>query len=177
MSVGLLLLRLVVGALFVGHGTQKLFGWFGGHGLRGTAGFMESLGFRHGRWAAVAAGLAETVGGLLLACGLLTPLAAAAIVGVMVTAALCVHVRNGVWNANGGVELPLVYAAAATTLACTGPGAYAMDAVLGLELSGPWYGLTAVALGFLAALVALAFRRTPVPAAASRPSPTEQVAA
>ncbi|HXF57718.1 MAG TPA: DoxX family protein [Actinomycetota bacterium] len=177
MSVGLLLLRLVVGALFVGHGTQKLFGWFGGHGLRGTAGFMESLGFRNGRWAAVAAGLAETVGGLLLACGLLTPLAAAAIVGVMVTAALCVHVRNGVWNANGGVELPLVYATAATALAFAGPGAYSVDSVLGLELSGPWYGLAAVALGFLAALAATAFRRAPVPAAASQPSPTEQVAA
>lgn len=124
MTIGLLILRVSVGALFVGHGTQKLFGWFGGHGIEGTAGFMRSLGYRSGRAAAVLAGLAETFGGLFLAMGLLTPLAAAAIIGVMFNASVRVHRMHGVWNSSGGFELPLVYAAGALALACTGPGAF-----------------------------------------------------
>lgn len=75
-----------VRALFIGHGTQRLFGWFGGHGPAGTGGMLESLGFRPGRPLAVVTGLAEAGGGLLVALGLLTPLGAAAIIGVMATA-------------------------------------------------------------------------------------------
>src|SRR5205085_8099803 len=88
MDVGMLILRLVVGALFIGHGTQKLFGWFQGHGLEGTAGFMESLGYRPGKRYAALGGLAEAGGGALLVLGLLTPLAAALIVGMMLNAIL-----------------------------------------------------------------------------------------
>ena len=159
MTIGLLILRGVVGALFVGHGVQKLFGWLGGHGIEGTAGFMDSLRYRNGRVAAVLAGLAEALGGLALVLGLLTPLAAAAIIGVMVNAVATVHLRNGLWNANGGMELPLVYAAAATALAFAGPGSFSLDAALGLDLTGVVDGVGAVVLGTAVALAALAWRR------------------
>ena len=106
MALGLLILRVLVGALFIGHGTQKLFGWFGGHGIDGTAGFMESVRYRDGRKAAVLAGVTETVSGALLVLGFLTPIAVAGIVGVMLNAIVAVHWPNGVWNANGGFELP-----------------------------------------------------------------------
>jgi putative oxidoreductase len=101
MAVGLLILRVVVGALFFGHGAQKLFGWFGGHGIDGTAGFMDSLEYRNGRVAAMLAGLTETISGLLLAVGLLTPLAAAGIIGVMVNATATVHWRKGLSSRQG----------------------------------------------------------------------------
>jgi putative oxidoreductase len=175
MSLGLLVLRVVVGALFVGHGTQKLFGWFGGHGLDGTGAWMESLGFRRGRFWAGVAGLAESLGGLLLALGFLTPLAAAAIIGVMTTAVLAVHLRNGVWNSNGGYELPLVYATAATALAFTGPGAYSLDRITGLAIDPVTSGIVALVLGLLAGTLVNALRAEPV--AAGAPSPEERVAA
>jgi putative oxidoreductase len=159
MTIGLLILRGVIGALFVGHWVQKLFGWLGGHGIEGTAGFMDSLRYRNGRVAALLAGLAETVGGLALILGLLTPLAAAAIIGVMVNAVATVHLRNGLWNTNGGIELPLVYAAAATALAFAGPGSFSLDAALGLDLTGVVYGVWALVLGTAVALAALAWRR------------------
>ena len=175
MSIGLLLLRVIVGGLFVGHGTQKLFGWFGGHGLDGTGAWMESLGFRRGRvWAAIG-GLAESLGGLLLALGFLTPLAAAAIVGVMTTATMAVHLRNGVWNTNGGYELPLVYAAAATAIAFMGPGAYSVDRLIGLSIEPVTSGLVALVLGLVAGALANAVRTQP--AMAEAPSVEERVAA
>jgi len=174
-SIGLLLLRVIVGGLFVGHGTQKLFGWFGGHGLDGTGAWMESLGFRRGRvWAAVG-GLAESLGGLLLALGFLTPLAAAAIVGVMTTATMAVHLRNGVWNTNGGYELPLVYAAAATAIAFMGPGAYSVDRLIGLSIEPVTSGLVALVLGLVAGALVNAVRTQP--AMAEAPSVEGRVAA
>src|SRR5215213_7846155 len=97
MDLGRTALRFVVGPLFVGHGTQKLFGSFGGHGLEGTGGFFESLGLRPGRRHATGAGVAELGGGVLLTLGALTPLAAAAISGVTVTAIRKVHLKNGPW--------------------------------------------------------------------------------
>src|SRR3954465_4787287 len=90
-------LRALIGGLFVGHGTQKLFGWFGGHGIEGTSGFFESLGLKPGKRTAVAAGAAEAGGGALLAAGLLTPVAGAAIAGTMVTAIRHVHLQKGPW--------------------------------------------------------------------------------
>lgn len=158
-SLGLLIVRAVIGALFVGHGTQKLFGWFGGHGVDGTAGFMESLRYRDGRTAAVLAGLTETVSGALLAIGFLTPLAVAGIIGVMVSAMVTVHWRKGLWNVNGGIELPLVYAVIVSALAVTGPGQISLDAVLGLGLRGIAFGIGAVVVGVIAAVVALSMRR------------------
>src|SRR3989442_4204328 len=107
MTVGLFVLRVVVGALFVGHGVQKLFGWFGGHGVEGTAGAMESLRYRNGRVAALGAGLTETASGLMLALGFLTPLAGSGIIGMMVSPSPTVHVRNGLVNAHGAFKRPL----------------------------------------------------------------------
>jgi putative oxidoreductase len=158
MAIGLLILRVVVGALFVGHGVQKLFGWFGGPGLEGTTRFMRSLGYRNARIAALTAGVTETASGLFLGIGFLTPLAVAGIVGVMINAAATVHRHNGLWNAQGGLELPLVYAVIATSLGFTGAGAFSLDRVIGLHLAGAAYGVGAVALGLVAAMVALAMR-------------------
>jgi uncharacterized membrane protein YphA (DoxX/SURF4 family) len=91
MNLGLLLLRLTVGLTIAAHGSQKLFGWFSGPGLSGTGQFFTMLGFPPGRRHASMAGLSETVGGLLLALGLLTPLAAAAKIAVMIVAVFSVH--------------------------------------------------------------------------------------
>src|SRR5262245_27198124 len=116
MDVGLLVLHGLVGLLFVGHGAQKLFGAFGGHALEGTAGVMDSLGLKPGRRHALASGLAEFGAGILLALGLLVPLAAALIIAVMITASYLVHLDKGIWNQNGGIELPLIYGAIAFAL-------------------------------------------------------------
>ena len=156
MELGLLAIRVVVGLLFVGHGAQKLFGAFGGHGLKGTAGFMESLGMKPGRRHAMAAGATEAGGGALLALGLLTPLAAAGIIAVMVVAIATVHFRNGVWNADQGYELNLVYIAAAFAIATVDAGHWSLDHALGLDLTGAGWGLAALAAGILGAAGALA---------------------
>ena len=167
MDVGVLILRLVVGGLLFGHGTQKLFGWFGGGGLSGAAGMVGSLGFRPAPLFAVLNGLAEAGGGVLLALGLLTPLGAAGIIGVMLAASLAVHLKNGMWNQNGGMELPLTNLTAAAAVAWIGPGPYSLDAVLGLELAGTWWGLGALGLGVGTALIVLAIRRSPAEAEGS----------
>lgn len=161
MNEGLLLLRVVFGGLIAAHGAQKLFGWFGGYGLAGTGGFFESLGFRPGRLFALAAGIGETAGGLLLALGLLGPLGAAVVLSVMVVAAVTVHWEHGVFATNNGIELPLLYAAAAAGLALIGHGAWALDAALGLAwLSTPAIGALAIAAGIVAGLANVAIRQT-----------------
>jgi putative oxidoreductase len=159
MSIGLLILRLVVGLLFVGHGTQKLFGWFGGGGPDHTAGMVESLGYRPGRAMATAGGLAETLGGLSLALGFLTPLGAAAIIGMMLNATLSVHLKNGVWNTKGGFELPLVNAAVAAAVAFAGPGKVSIDHLLGFTPGDLISGLLAILIGGVVGLVVYASRR------------------
>ncbi|HKC40510.1 MAG TPA: DoxX family protein [Gemmatimonadales bacterium] len=161
MSIGLLILRLVVGLALAGHGTQKLFGWFGGYGLNGTAGFLEQLGFIPGRRNALFAGLAETAGGLLLALGLATPVAAAMIVAVMMVAAVSVHLKHGFFAHNQGYEYTLVLAIAALTIAFTGPGPISLDALLGLPDTGVAWGLGALAVGLGGGAVQLANRQVP----------------
>ncbi len=152
-SVALLILRLVVGALFVGHGTQKLFGWFEGGGPEGTGRMMGSLGYRPGRQAAVLGGVLETGGGLLLGFGLATALGAALVIAMMVSAALSVHLRNGVWNSKGGFELPLVFATVAVAFALAGPGHYSLDAAVGWRPWGAVVGTVAILLAVAVAVV------------------------
>ncbi len=130
-DIALLILRLVLGGIFVAHGAQKLFGSFGGHGLKGTAGFFEQIGLKPGRMMALLAGLAEFGGGLLVLVGFLTPLGAFAIIAVMAMAIVKVHVPNGFFNESGGYEFNLVLIAVAVALILTGSGAYGIDAALG----------------------------------------------
>jgi putative oxidoreductase len=147
MKLGLTILRTIIGALFFGHGTQKLYGWFGGHGLDGTGQFFESLGLRPGRKHATMAGAAEAGGGALLALGLLTPAAAAALIGVMSTALRTVHLKNGPWVTEGGYEYNLTLIAIMVALADLGPGDLSLDHALGLEVKGPVVALLALAAG------------------------------
>lgn len=147
MKLGLTALRWVVGGLFVGHGTQKLFGWFGGRGLDATAKGFESMGLRPGRRHATAAGAAEAGGGALVALGLFTPAAAATLIGVMTTAIRKVHFKNGPWTTDGGYEYNLVLIAIVLALADVGPGDFSLDHALGTELKGPLVALAALAGG------------------------------
>ncbi len=165
MEIGLLLIRLVIGGTMAAHGAQKLFGWFGGYGIAGTGGWLESLGFRPGKVQAAVSGLSELGGGLLLAAGLLTPLGAAAIAGVMIVAVVSVHLDKGFFNGTGGYEFNLVLAGTALALAFTGPGQLSLDNGLGLELAGPGYGIAALAAAAAISVFVLATRRTPAVAA------------
>jgi putative oxidoreductase len=149
MNLGLLILRLVVGVLFVGHGAQKLFGAFGGGGIDGTASFFEQMGLRPGRLHAWFAGLAELGGGLLLALGLLSPFAAAALIGVMTAAIVTVHAKNGVWVTEQGFEYNLVLIAVAIAVAGVGAGAWSLDGALDLDLAGAGWAVGALAAGVL----------------------------
>lgn len=130
LASGLLLVRLVVGLLLVGHGAQKLFGWFGGYGPKGTGGWMESVGIKPGVFMAVSAGLMELLGGALFALGLVTPLAAFFITVTMLGAIFKVHGRNGIWATADGYEYPLVLIAVVIGIALTGAGSYSIDAIL-----------------------------------------------
>jgi putative oxidoreductase len=149
MNLGLLILRLVVGLLFVGHGAQKLFGLFGGHGLLGTAGFFDGIGLKPGRVHATAAGVMEFGGGLLLALGLITPIASAAVIAVMTAAIISVHFAKGIWATEGGYEYNLVLAAVAFALAAVGPGAWSLDHALSLSMHSVGWAISALVVGAL----------------------------
>ncbi len=161
MSIGLLILRLVVGLTLAAHGAQKLFGWFGGYGLTGTGGFLAQLGFVPGRRHALFAGLAETGAGLLLALGLATPLASAIALAVMIVAGVSAHAKKGFFAHNGGYEYTLILGIAALSLAFTGAGPLSLDAQLGDRLAGAGWGLAALVLGLAGATLQLARRQVP----------------
>jgi putative oxidoreductase len=145
MKLGLALARLLIGGLFVGHGTQKLFGWFGGGGRAGTGQFFESIGLKPGERNAMAAGASETAGGALIAAGLLTPLGASLISGPMITAIRTVHLPNGPWVANSGWEYNAVLVAVMFALTDIGPGDWSLDAAAGRDLSGPVWAILELA--------------------------------
>ena len=164
LSAGLLIGRVVLGGLMMGHGAQKLFGWFGGHGLRGTAGFFEMLGFRPGHLFATMAAGTEMVSGLLLLLGLFTPVAAALMVSVMIVAAGSVHWKGGVFAATNGIEIPLLYGVGALALGLTGAGRFSLDALLGTtRLWTPMVTWLILAAGIAGGFANLALRR-PAPA-------------
>ena len=142
-DLGMLVLRMIMGGLLVGHGSQKLFGWFGGYGLSGTAGWLESLGLRPGqRWAPIA-GLGEFGGGMLTALGLFHPIGPIIVMGPMVTAIRRVHWGKPIWVTEGGGELPLTNISVATALMMAGPGRLSLDRLLGIRIPGWMVALTA----------------------------------
>jgi putative oxidoreductase len=165
MSFGLLILRLVVGLTLAAHGSQKLFGWFGGYSIAGTGEFFEQLGFRPGRVYAFLAGMGEFIGGLLLAAGFLTPVAAVLLTAVMLVAAIAVHLKNGFFIQNVGFEYNLVLGAAALVASFTGPGEFSIDQALGISLSGEVWGFSALILGLLGGALPLLARRPALPTA------------
>jgi putative oxidoreductase len=169
MKLGAVAIRGLAGSLFIGHGTQKLLGWFGGHGIEGTSGFMESLRLRPGRRHALAAGTAETTGGTLLVLGAFTPLATTLLSSTMITAIRKVHAKNGPWNERGGFEYNAVLIATLTALAENGPGPLSVDSARFPRLRGVrWAALslaTAAAGSFLATSPVMSEAPQPEPAA------------
>ena len=153
MGYGLLMLRLVVGLAFAAHGSQKLFGWFGGGGRAGTAGFLSSLGFRAPAAMALVAGLAELGGGLLLAAGLLTPLAALVLTVVMLNAIATVKWRKGFFEP--GFELDLTFLTVAVAVTATGPGRLSLDHAFGWteEITGIEWASLVLAGGIVISLI------------------------
>lgn len=159
MSWGRVLVRVVVGGLFVGHGLQKLKGSFGGPGLEGTEKMMEGLEMEPARENALLAGVTETGAGAAIALGAATPLAAAGLIGTMTTAIRKVHAKNGVWNSNGGFEYNAVLIATLTALASEGPGRASIDAAFGKARWGRGAGLFALALGIGSSFAAVEMGR------------------
>jgi putative oxidoreductase len=159
MSYGILLLRLVVGLAFVGHGTQKLFGWFGGYGPKGTGGFFASQGYRAPVLMAVLAGLAEAGGGTLLALGLATPLAGALLAIVMINAIGSVTFKKAFML---GSELEIAYLTIAVSLAAIGPGRFSIDRAIGWDddISGVWCGVAALGAALVVSFLTLTLGRT-----------------
>jgi putative oxidoreductase len=159
MSYGILLLRLVVGVAFVGHGTQKLFGWFGGYGPEGTGGFFASKGYRTPVLMAVAAGLAEAGGGTLLALGFATPLAAASLATVMINAIASVTFKKGFML---GSEIEITYLTIAVSLAAIGPGRFSIDRAIGWDdnISGVWWGVAALGVALVVSFLTLTLGRS-----------------
>lgn len=150
LSAGLLVARIVIGLLMAGHGSQKLLGWFGGHGIAGTGTFFEALGFRPGRLFATIASATEIVSGVLIALGLFGPIGPALMLSVMIVAAVSVHWKNGLWAQTGGIELSLFYGTVAVALALTGFGSYSLDSAFGLQsLYTPTRAVVALAIGII----------------------------
>jgi putative oxidoreductase len=146
-GIGKLVLRATIGGYFVGHGMQKLAGWFGGGGPDGTGEQFEQIGLRPGRQNALLAGAAEAGGGSLLALGLFTPAAVSMLTGVMTNAIRHVHAQNGLWVTEGGVEYPVVMLAALAALADEGPGRFSLDESLGIGMRGPAVAAAAMVAG------------------------------
>jgi putative oxidoreductase len=153
-DLALLIIRLVPGGLMAGHGAQKLFGAFGGNGLEGTAGWLESMGLEPGKPWAAAAGMGEFGGGLLSATGLLHPLGPIGVIATMTVATAKAHWGKPIWNTEGGAELPVLNIAFATALLASGPGKYSLDKAFGLSLPR-WVVLLVAFMSAMAVLMAI----------------------
>ncbi|WP_030348274.1 DoxX family protein [Streptomyces sp. NRRL S-1022] len=156
-DAGLLLLRATVGLLLAAHGAMKLLGLFGGAGLSATGKGFAALGYHPAEFFAGLAGASELVGGLGLAVGLLVPLSAAAVIGVMINA-MVVTSPHGLWSTNGGMEYPLTIAVTALAVAAIGPGRLALDRPFRWRDGGMLSAATALCLGGIGAAVILALR-------------------
>jgi putative oxidoreductase len=157
-DTGLLLLRLGVGLTFAAHGAQKVFGWWGGPGLEGWRGAMAKMGFRPEGVFAGLSSLIELAGGLFVAFGLLTPLAAAALIAQSVVIIGQVHWRNGFFNGKGGYEFPLSLGLGSIVILLLGAGAWSLDVLFGFDL-GPNVRVGLVVVALIAGLGALAVPR------------------
>jgi putative oxidoreductase len=175
-DLGLLALRATMGGLMAGHGAQKLFGLFGGYGLAGTGGWLESMGMKPGKAYAAMAGASEFGSGLLTAVGFLNPLGPIAMFGPMMTAWGTAHAGKPIWNTAGGAELPLAYMASATAIGLSGPGRYSLDHYLDIKVPRMITALAGVGVvaGFAASML---LREAPAaPQAAEEPQPIEEPA-
>ncbi|MBS1878031.1 MAG: DoxX family protein [Actinobacteria bacterium] len=174
MRIARLLARFLLGGIFFAHGTQKLFGWFGGGGPEATGQMMERLGMHPGKRNAIAAGSAETFGGLGIALGACTPAAAAALIATMITAIRTVHIDKGFFSTEGGYEFNLALIAALLILVDAGPGSPSLDSARGRDDSGPALALAALAAGALGSTLAIAagHRATPAPDPTPGPEPS-----
>jgi putative oxidoreductase len=181
-DLALLTLRLTSGALLAGHGAQKLFGAFGGHGLEGTGGWLESMGLRPGRQWAFLGGASEFGGGLLMVLGFLNPLGPLSVIGSMAMATFKMHWGKPIWVTAGGAELPVTNIAVALALGMAGPGRFSLDRLFGLRLPR-WLlapGLAAVGAGVAYGLMisrqpeqAAEEMAAPQPEAPAEPVPAE----
>ena len=151
-DLGLLALRVGAGALFAGHGAQKLFGVLGGHGLEGTAGFLGSLGLKPAKQWAQLAGISEFGGGALVALGLGGPVGPILMQGAMVNAIRQAHWKLPVWTADGGAEMAALYSLIGIAVGATGPGRYSLDRALGVKVPA---SVTVATLAAVAAGIAL----------------------
>jgi putative oxidoreductase len=161
MSSGLLLLRIAVCSIMTAHGAQKLFGWWGGPGMSGTAGMVSSLAYRAPFLMAWGLAAAEFGGGLFLATGFLTPLGALAVTVVMLNAIYVIHWPKGFFNGNGGYEFNLLIAASAVGLAAIGPGRFSIDHALAWDdnISGVWWGVGVAGAAILVSFLTLTVGR------------------
>lgn len=163
-DVATLIARVIVGGSIAAHGGQKLFGWFGGPGMKGASGMMQSLGFTPAEKYAQAASSAELASGLLIALGALGPVGPAMLVSVMTTAVGSVHLSKGYWASNGGYELNTMYSALALLLAVHDYGRLSLDEAIGLrDRIPPWLSFVAVAAGIGAGVAMLNQRMTEKP--------------
>jgi putative oxidoreductase len=151
-DIGLLILRLGVGGLLAGHGSQKLFGWFSGPGLKGTAAWLESMGLTPGTTWATVASASEFGGGVLTTLGFLHPLGPLGSMGAMIMATVKAHWGKPIWVTQGGAELPVTNIVAALALTLTGPGRFSLDNVLGIRLPRPLVIAVAIVEGLMLAL-------------------------
>ena len=172
LNLGLLILRLVAGLTIAAHGAQKLFGWFGGSGISGTMSMQQRMGLKPAAlWASFVI-LGEFGGGLSLALGLLTPLGAAGIFGVMVMAIVKSHWKNGFWNSKRGFEFPLQLLGVAVAIGIAGPGSYSLDALFSIALPTPLLFVILALVALLVDLIGLAMSRNATPTAAPVAAPT-----